>query len=230
MQNSFKKLAALVLLTGTITAAFAQAGGTTEPTKPVSGTTGDAGKSGQSSDIPQNVSIAAKGTDVRDVLTDLFKQVKQNVVLRPGIHFVLYLNLQNVPFDEVLGIICDQANLQSNKIDGITYIETAPNKPKASVVKKPMVLDSDLKSKIVTVKSYKAELKTVLQKLSDQTGIPFVIDPSVPNYKMDIVLLKTSLKYALDQLSSAAHLQFQLGAGEITVISQPVNKVALVNP
>src|SRR4026207_563488 len=68
------------------------------------------------------VTIASKGTDVRNVLFDLFSQSKKSFVLEPNTHFVLYLALSGVQFDEALEIVCHTASLKYEINNDIYYI------------------------------------------------------------------------------------------------------------
>src|SRR4051812_35562885 len=77
---------------------------------------------GQATTPTSQISVKAKGDDVRSVLSDMFNQTKKNFVLAPGVRFVLYLSLDKVEFDEALEIICQQANLRVEIQNGIYYI------------------------------------------------------------------------------------------------------------
>jgi len=72
------------------------------------------------------VTIAAKGTDVRTVLTDLFGQAKKDFVLEPNIRFVLYLSLTEMPFEEALEIVCKTASLRYEVQNGIWFLSKKP--------------------------------------------------------------------------------------------------------
>jgi type II secretory pathway component GspD/PulD (secretin) len=86
---------------------------------------------------PITVTISSKGQDVRPVVHDLFEQAKKSYVLEPNVHFVLYLSLRDVEFEEALMTICKTASLSYELQNGVYYIskakpKTAPATPKTT--------------------------------------------------------------------------------------------------
>lgn len=168
----------------------------------------DEGTPGQDANKPQQtiVSVSAKATDVRSVLADLFAQAKKNFVVQPGIQFALYLSLDKVAFEDALDIICKQANLTFMIKNEIYFVSKKPivaaeiPKPKGTLDK--AVLDSK-----VTTKLYKTDIRVVFAELAKQANIEIEVHKSVPNYKLDAVLSKTSLKYAFDKITDATGLK-----------------------
>lgn len=179
---------------------------------------------------PTLVSVNAKGDDVRSVIHDMFKQAGKNFVLNPGVRFVLYLSLDNVKFESALDLICKNANLKFEQKDGIYMITQIPPKvePKPIVEEKPIVkteppkqvatpatikpkgtLPTTVLNKIVTTRLQKKEIREVIAMLAQQTGVTIQIAPDVPAYKLDAFLLKTSLKFALDEITTATGLKYE---------------------
>lgn len=165
-----------------------------------------------------SVTIASKGQDVRPVLFDLFGQANKSFVLEPDVHFVLYLSLKDVQFDEALAIILKMANLESEKQNGIYFISKAKKPQSTSIPQdtvKPMpkplgkLTPDDLK-KTVNTKLAKTNIREVFAAFSKQTGIAIEVDSNVPEYKIDAFLMDTSIKYALDVISKAAKLTYTL--------------------
>ncbi|MCW5942842.1 MAG: STN domain-containing protein [Fimbriimonadaceae bacterium] len=168
------------------------------------------------------VSVSAKGTDVRSVLHDLFTQGKKNYVLDLDLRKSLYLNLTDVGFDEAFATILHLSGLDYDLQNGIYFLKKAVEKkatvdPAASNPEPPKAIEAPKKSgrlpdavlaKTVTTRLQKADLREVLKTLSDQTGVPIELDISVPLYKIDAFLIKTSLKYALDNICRAANLEY----------------------
>lgn len=161
------------------------------------------------------VTIASKGSDVRNVLFDLFSQSKKSFVLEPNIHFVLYLALTGVQFDEALEIVCHTASLKYEVSNDIYYISQGkqsevkvPAKPKPEISPKPLgkLTDKDLFEKKVTTRLPKADLRDVFSEFTKQTGIMIEVDKSVPAYKVDAYLVNTSLKYAIEVITRSAGL------------------------
>lgn len=170
-----------------------------------------------------SVSVSSKGTDVRSVLHDLFTQGKKNYVLDLDIRKSLYLNLTDVGFDEAFATILQLSGLDYDLQNGIYFLKKGADKkptveshaapsaepPKAvEPPKKVGRLPETVLAKTVTTRLQKADLREVLKTLSDQTGVPIELDITVPLYKIDAFLIKTSLKYALDNICRAANLEY----------------------
>lgn len=179
---------------------------------------------------PTIVSISAKATDVRSVISDLFTQAKKNFVLQPGVQFALYLSLNNVEFEEALNIICKQANLQFDIQNGIYYVSKA-KPPVVAPVTPPQpkgTLDKAVLDKTLTTKMYKTDIRIVFAAFAKQTDVTLDVDKSVPNFKLDAILLKTSLKYALDKVTEATGLKYKFTDKLSILIYKPdENKVAV---
>jgi type II secretory pathway component GspD/PulD (secretin) len=218
---------------------------------------GTLNQDGQGTPQTNPVSIKAKGDDVRSVLSDLFGQAKKNFVLAPGVRFVLYLGLDKVEFDEALEIVCQQANLRVEIQNGIYYITTRPAKKADAPVEKKIdtgsnttensagakvelvqptkpkgTLPAGVLQKKVSTKLAKADIRVLFAQLGKQTGLTIEVDPAVPAYKLDAYLINTSLKYALDQITGAAKLQYKLTDNMSILITKPVeqNRVAVIDP
>ncbi|HXH59923.1 MAG TPA: hypothetical protein VNI20_01045 [Fimbriimonadaceae bacterium] len=166
------------------------------------------------------VTIASKGADVRNVLFDLFTQSKKNFVLEPNVHFVLYLSLAGVEFEEALNIVTNLADLEYEIDNGIYFIgkkkvgstpQPKPEitKPKAPPAKRGKLTPAEL-NKHLTTRFSKTGITEVFKSFSDQTGIEIIIDPDVPLYKLDAYLIDTSLQYALDVIAKSANLKYTL--------------------
>jgi type II secretory pathway component GspD/PulD (secretin) len=180
--------------------------------------------SGFSQDAPAKVSVAAKGDDVRSVIHDLFKQAGKNYVLKPGVRFVLYLSLDNVEFEEALTIICKNATLDYRIEKGVYYIGASAPKPadnpkplpqervieSEEPVKPKGTLPTTVLAKRVTTRLQKRSIREVMGFLSKQTGLTIEVSKDVPDYKLDVFFLNTSLKYALDEITVAAKLKYRL--------------------
>lgn len=170
---------------------------------------------------PSSVSIAANGTDVKLVLGQLFGQVHKNFVIEPNTYFALNLSLDKIDFDEALMIVLKIANLKSELQNGIYYISKAPakkptvdssatNTPTTTIPTKPMgTLPKTVLTKKLTTRLAKIDIRELFTEITKQTGVTIEIDKSVPNYKLDAYLINTSLKYALDQITTAAGLEYR---------------------
>lgn len=180
-----------------------------------------------------SVSIASKGSDVRTVLGDLFSQAKKNYVIEPFTYFALHLSLSNVDFDEALMIVCKLANLNVDLRNGIYYISKAKPKPivepSTTIVPTQTVVPAKPKGKlapsslqrIVTTRLSKVDLRVLAAELSKQSGVPVEVDKNVPAYKLDAFLIKTSLKFGLDEITKAAGLEYVFTDNQSILIRQP---------
>jgi type II secretory pathway component GspD/PulD (secretin) len=172
----------------------------------------------------ETVTIASKGKDVRDVLSDLFEQGKKSFVVEPNIHFVLFLSLNDVEFEEALDLICKTANLKYKEQNGIYFITRDKGfttiTPVVAGVSVSRVPDSSLRKK-VTVTGDRMDLRVLFRILSEQTNVPLVVDAKVPAYKIDIVLKGTSLKYALITVCKAAGLTYKF-TDDATIQIMPI--------
>jgi hypothetical protein len=180
---------------------------------------------------PATVSVASKGDDVRVVLHDLFTQVKKNYVLESDIRHSLFLSLQEVEFEEALAIICKSARIGYEVQNGIYFFARVAPKPATSQAKPLGKLPESALLKTVTVRLPKTDLRAVLAEFTKQTGVRIEADASVPLYKLDVFLSKTSLKYSLDLICRAAGLKYALTNAMSILVSKSTdeNRITLVN-
>jgi len=201
---------------------------------------------GQAATVLPTVSVSANGLDVRTVLHDLFGQTKQNYVIEPSVRYSLYLSLDKVDFDEALAIICHLAKLKAEKQNGIYYVSpetptvtpanpipvTKANSKDPSPTPQdapPAITQTTLKTKHVTVRLAKTDIRKVFAAIAKQAGVPIVVDGSVPQCKLDAFLEKTTLKYALDQIAGAAKLRYRIVEMQSVLIysDETENRVAI---
>ena len=70
----------------------------------------------------------------------------------------------------------------------------------------------------------------MMQDLGRQASVHIDLSTEVPNYKIDAVLVNTSLKYALDMVCKAARLKYELTENQtIRVENLENNRVSLVS-
>lgn len=179
------------------------------------------------------VSIASKGSSVRDVLFDLFDQSKNNFVVEPNTHFILYLSLTGVEFEEALNIVCNVAKLDYTIDNGIYFIGKKKtglvdmNKVKVSTPdpepkpkpKRGKLTTAEMNKKLTT-RFTRTEITNVFASMTKQTGVEILIDKDVPLYQIDAFLIDTSLQYALDVIVRAADLKFTLNDDKQIIVSK----------
>lgn len=185
------------------------------------------------------VSLLAKGDDVRSVLCTLFAQAKKDFVLEPNIHFALFLSLTNMEFEEALQIVCKTAELKYEVQNGIFFISrkkpvivpktTAPAEIVAPEPKGK--LPADVLKKTLTTRLTKTDLRAVFGEIQKQTGVTIEVEGAVPRYKVDAFLIATSLKYALDVLTKATGCKYSFTDRKTILISadKEVNRVSIVD-
>ncbi len=189
------------------------------------------------SPLKAKVTVLAKGDDVRSVLTNLFAQAKQQFVLAPNIRFVLYLSLDNMEFDRALTIVCAQAGLEAVKDDDVYFVRAREKSVAQKVAEKhaevrktlgPIPV-STLKHRI-SARYAKTDLKSVMDDLGRQANVKIDVSGEVPNYKIDAVLVNTSLRYALDMVCKAARLKYELTENQsIRVANLEDNRVSVAS-
>ena len=187
-------------------------------------TNAESGEATVNNDVEVNtdglVTIASRGGSVRNVLFDLFDQTKHNFVLEPNIHFILYMSLAGVEFEEALNIVTNVANLEYEIYNGIYFIgkkkvgpTTIVIKPKLNMppmkIKRGKLTTAEI-SKRVTTRFSKASLSDVFAAFTKQTGVEIIVDKNVPMYRIDAFLIDTSLQYALNVVARAAGLTYTL--------------------
>lgn len=185
----------------------------------------------------RTVSVESKGSDVRNVIHDLFTQSKKNYVLEPNVRFVLYLSLKEMEFEEALQLICKTASLKYEIQNGIFFVNI--DKPK-TVVKpqstppkeeKPKgKLPETVLTKTLTTRFDKVEIKALFEEITKQTGVKIEIASGVPQYRLDAYLINTSLKYALDTVTDATGLAYKFTDNLTIQIYKPekeANKVVI---
>ena len=182
----------------------------------------------------QTVSVSSKGQDVRSVLSDMFNQEKKSFVIEPNIHFALYLSLNDVEFEEALDLVLKTASLKyelqngiyfiSKDKSGISKLANASAKPTGKL--SPMVLRKKL-----TISFHKEDIRALFADLTNQTGVMIEIDPSVPNYKVDVLMKGVSLKYALQNICRPAGLTYRFTDNlSLMVVKTPLKEEVRIEP
>lgn len=184
------------------------------------------------------VTVKAKGDDVRSVLASIFEQAKKQYVLPVNFRFALFLSLEDADFEKALNIVCKQTGLEAMEEEGIYHVRVAPKKPAEPVKTEPKIEPKDEKkepetkpvpapvkpepapvkkgilsphvlARKLTTRLNKAEIRDVFAAMSEQTKVPIEVEADVPTYKLDAFLIKTSLKYALDKITTATNLEYR---------------------
>ena len=177
------------------------------------------------------VTIASRGGSVRDVLFDLFDQTKHSFVLEPNIHFILYLSLSGVEFEEALSIVCNVAKLDYTIDNGIYFVgkkkvgatdmtKVKVTTPQPQPNPKRGKLTAAEMNKRLTTRFARTEITKVFEAMAKQTGVEIIVDKNVPLLRIDAYLIDTSLQYALDVISRATGLKYKLTDDKQILVSK----------
>lgn len=164
----------------------------------------------------QLVSVASNGNDVRTVLFNLFSQSKKSFVLGIKQKQPLFLNLQDVEFEEALALVCQISHFSYNIQNGIYYISEKPIVEKAKQegdlnpeIETQRRLSPTVLNKAVTLNLRGTELNKVFDAIGKQLKIKIETHKNVPAYKIDAVLKAKSLKTALSMLTEKIGLKYE---------------------
>lgn len=152
--------------------------------------------SGFAQDSP-NVSIAAKGDDVRQVLHSLFDQAKKSYVLEPNVRFVLFLSLRDMEFEEALQLVCKNANLKYEIQNGVYFVNQAKSvlkeQPKTAPKTDTTPLKSDPTNKPETTTKPESTVKTdTTGTTANKTAKPEVKSETKSSSNIAVTPVKTS--------------------------------------
>lgn len=177
------------------------------------------------------VTVSSKGRDIREVLHEMFTQVKKNFVLDQNVSYRLFLSLDNIDFDQALQIICKSAGLKIELQDGIYYVSkgiavravvtSSGSEAQVIAVKPKGQLGEKALLHKVTTRLEKADMAVVFANFRQQTGVNIEMEPGLPKYKLDAFLVNTTLKYALERVTEAAGLKYKLTDNMSILIYKP---------
>ncbi|MEP0766431.1 MAG: hypothetical protein HRF45_07830 [Fimbriimonadia bacterium] len=161
------------------------------------------------SDSAPKYSIESSGRDVRDAIHSLFTQARKNYILDSSVRHQLYMSVYDVEFDAAFNLLLQQAKLHYEIRDGVYYIG-----PQPVVVAPSGRLGSDfdwqaILSRIVTLKDQKIALTNAFSSLGKLAGMQIRVEPTVPNYLVNVSFSNVTLRYALDTLTKAAQLSWE---------------------
>lgn len=161
------------------------------------------------SDSTPKYSIESSGRDVRDAIHSLFTQAHKNYILDSSVRHQLYMSVYDVEFDVAFDLLLTQAKLSYEIRDGVYYIG-----PQPVVVASSGRPGSDfdwtaILGRTVTLKEQKVALNNAFASLGKLAGIQIRVEPTVPNYLVNISFSNVTLRYALDTLTKAAQLSWE---------------------
>ncbi|GEM_PF-1401438 len=179
----------------------------------------------------QKVTVSARGSDVRYVLFDIFSQAKKSFVVEDTGIVNLFLNLNDVPFDQAVDLICQTSSLACEQKDGIyvfkkakkpiSQTQTTANTSQELEVKVVKQLDPSILDKHLTIRLEQAEIRRVFNDIGKQIGITIEVAPEVKNLKVNAFLVDTSLRFALNSLTQSAKLVYSFTDHNTILVSDP---------
>jgi type II secretory pathway component GspD/PulD (secretin) len=170
----------------------------------------------------QTITVSSKGQDVREVLHDIFTQAKKSYVMEPNVHFVLYLSLTDMEFEEALNLICKTASLRYDLQNGIYFVNRASGAaPTSNFVHSSGKLPVTILRNKITVSYQKVDLRELFKDLAKQADVNIELAQGIPAYKLDVVLKDTSLKFALQTVCRAAGFSYRFTDHMSIEIFQP---------
>jgi hypothetical protein len=171
---------------------------------------------------PKKYNIESAGKDVRDIVHKLFADAKKSYIMDPTIRKQLYINVYDLDFDAALNMLVEQAKLQVELRDGITYITPQPTAVATSHYDWTATM-----TRKVNLKREKIALRTAMNEIGRKIGVPIQVETGVPDYLINLSFTDVSLKYALDNVTKAAQLAYeQRQDGSIRII-RPSDEVTL---
>ena len=175
--------------------------------------------------------IESAGRDVRDAIHNLFTQARKNYILDSSVRHQLYMSVYDIDFDAAFSLLLEQAKLHYEIRDGVYYIG-----PQPVVVAQGGRPGSDfdwtaILGRTVTLKDQKITLSNAFSSLGKLAGLQIRVDPTVPNYLVNVSFSNVTLRYALDTLTKAAQLSWErMLDGSIRVGKAPTNTPVAEQP
>lgn len=177
--------------------------------------------------------IESVNRDVREVLDELFQRAGKQYIIEPGVIGTVTLRISTDSFEQALNRVLQSA--------GLTYQVERAQAPQGRVIETYVIktgrpLTFMVSNELLTVPPAamevlsrpvsmiaSAKLRTVLNMLSQQAGVPIVAAREVPDLEVTrLVLSNVTLGYALNVIAQATKTQYQLQPdGTILLIPAP---------
>jgi type II secretory pathway component GspD/PulD (secretin) len=195
---------------------------------------------------PVTVTLQAKDADLRKVLADLFDQAKKQYVLDPALRATVFVSLKDTDYRRALSILAAQANFVFEVRDDVYFVRRAPAQVAPSRPATPATtpgaspepkaepapqgpLPQTVLTRRITTRLGKTDMRDVFLEIGKQAQVRIEVRADVPRYRLDAFLINTSLKFALDEITKAAQLEWAFTNNRSIVIRKPEqNRVAVV--
>lgn len=173
------------------------------------------------------ITLEARGTDAREVFTELFTQAKVNFVLQVDIQRPVYLTLRETPFSRALQLLCEATGTRYRLHDGVYYIA-----PIASALPKPPVQVQETRLRTVRLVGTGIPLRTAAAEIEKQAGVKVEVAPDAPNLRYALNLSGVSVEQGLNALCEGVGLRWEkTEAGyRIAPVSPPQARPAPSSP
>ncbi|MCS7300732.1 MAG: zinc ribbon domain-containing protein [Fimbriimonadales bacterium] len=150
------------------------------------------------------ITLEARGTDAREVFTELFTQAKVNFVLQVDIQRPVYLTLRETPFSRALQLLCEATGTRYSLRDGVYYIAPIANAPP-----KPPVQVQETRPRTVRLLGTGIPLRTAAAEIEKQAGVKIEVAPDAPNLRYTLNLSGVSVEQALSALCEGVGLRWE---------------------
>ncbi|MFQ3611396.1 MAG: STN domain-containing protein, partial [Fimbriimonadales bacterium] len=149
------------------------------------------------------VTLEARGEDAREVFANLFRQVDRDFVLNLPAGKPVYLTLREVPFLRALNLLCEATQTRFSVRDGVYYISPAEPEPRPAPAS-----PTPPAPKRVRLVGNGLTLNAIAQEIRRQAGVEVVLEPNVPNLRLNLNLPAVTVEEALDALCRGTGLKW----------------------
>lgn len=162
--------------------------------------------------------LSLEDADFEKALSIVCKQTGLEAIEEDGVYHVRVAPKKPV---EKAPEKAEPIKIEAKEEDEKEATKATPAPPKAEPAPKKGILSPHVLSRKLTTRLNKADIRDVFGAMSEQTKVPIEVAADVPNYKLDAFLIKTSLKYALDRITSATGLEYRFtDRGSIAIIKK----------
>lgn len=162
--------------------------------------------------------LSLENADFEKTLSIVCKQTGLEYVIEEDVYHVRVASKKPAekPVEKTTEPIKVEAKEEDEKEHDAKAVPTPPKPEPKKGILSPHVLARKL-----TTRLNKADIRDVFAAMSDQTKVPIEVAADVPTYKLDAFLIKTSLKYALDRITSATGLEYRFtDRGTIAILKK----------
>jgi pyruvate/2-oxoglutarate dehydrogenase complex dihydrolipoamide acyltransferase (E2) component len=155
------------------------------------------------------ITISAKGTDVREVISTIFEQAEKQFVLDTVGYRQLHLSVKDMEFDKALAIVCRLTDLAYEVRDGVYFIGRPAAKPAAKKEPTPAA-PPKAESAAPAAPSTPAQTAPAAPAPARPRGPIGVLPTSVLQRRITTRHAKTDLRWVFGDLARQANVAIDL--------------------